>query len=159
MKRILTVLLITLIILAASHAYAADSDQSFAVQLGENISLQMTSTPFSEKQHKITKCKINDWSGVCLIDEKLIFGTDWDMPRNQLTRAEVKIGKIVVSLDVSCMYNPWFSKPKPEDFKVKKIEGGYTVTGHFSDGAGSYDAEWLIIQNRSVRIRLARGEC
>lgn len=57
------------------------------------------------------------------------------------------------------MYNPWFDSPRTEDFSIQKVEGGYLLKGVFSDGAGRYEAEWLVIQNTSVRIKLSNKEC
>ncbi len=120
------------------------------------MSLRMTVVPFEPKKHKITKCQIIDWSGVCLIDGKPVFGADWGLPRNQLVQAELRIGPKTIYLDVSCMYNV---APTPQDFTLEKVEGGYLIRGHFSDGAGSYEAEWFVIENSSVRTRLANKEC
>jgi hypothetical protein len=120
------------------------------------MSLHMTVAPFKPEKHKITKCQIIDWSGICLIDGKPVFGTDWRLPRNQFVKADIKIGSKTVNLDVSCMYNV---TPTPQDFTLEKVEGGYRIRGRFSDGAGSYKAEWFVIQNSSVRTRLANREC
>jgi hypothetical protein len=128
----------------------------YTISLGEDMSLRMTVVPFEPKRHKITKCQIIEWSGICLIDGKPVFGTDWGLPRNQLVQAELKIGTKTINLDVSCMYNV---APTPQDFTLQKVEGGYLIRGHFSDGAGSYEAEWFVIENTSVRTRLANREC
>jgi hypothetical protein len=144
-------------------AFAQDSksikSDPYTISLGEGISLQMTVVTFNASKHKIKKCQILDWSGICLIDEKPVFGTDWELPINQLVKATVKIGSNTINLDVSCMYNPWIGKPDPQAFKIEKVEGGYLVRGSFSDGAGSYKAEWFIIQDRSVRTKLINEEC
>ena len=120
------------------------------------MSLRMTVVPFELKKHKITKCQIIDWSGIYLIDGKPVFGTDWGLPRNQLVQAELTIGPKTIPLDVSCMYNV---TPTPQDFTLEKVEGGILIRGHFSDGAGSYEAEWFVVENSSVRTRLANKEC
>ncbi len=159
MKRSFIILILLLIIITPTRIFADLSDESFTIPLGKGMSLHMTVAQFSDKKHKITKCQILEWSGICLVDDKPVFGTDWDLPRNQLVKATFKIGTNKISLDVSCMYNPWFDKPNPKDFKVTKAEGGHVITGHFSDGAGSYEAEWLVIQNSSIRTHLAKVEC
>ena len=131
---------------------------SYTVPLGDGISLQMTVEPFDSRKHKIKKCRILDWIGVCLIDSKPVFGTDWELPKNQLIKASVKIGTQTSNLDVSCMFNPFFGKPDHQNFAIETVEGGYLIKGSFSDGTGSYEAEWLIIDNSSIRTKLQNKE-
>jgi hypothetical protein len=163
MKGILMTALVTLLVITISPVFAEKSksinSNSYTIPLGDGISLQMTVAPFDAKKHKINKCKILEWSGVCLIDGKPVFGTDWELPRNQLIKATAKVGANTVNLDVSCMYNPWCGEPDPQAFTLEKVEGGYLIRGNFSDGAGSYEAEWFIIQDSSVRTRLANKGC
>jgi len=115
------------------------------LRLGEGISLSMTIGTFDPGAHKITKCKILDWEGICLIDGKPVFGTDWELPKNQLICAVFRVGSESIDLDVSCMYNPWFGSPRAEGFSSSKVEGGYIVRGSFSDGAGSYCSRYLFM--------------
>lgn len=126
--------------------------------LPHGIQLQLKASRFHPTQHRVDSCQVgpdeDPWVGVCLIDAKPIFGTDWDMPRTVLDEAYVVIGKDKVYLDVSCMYNPWNSSADRRSFSADKIEGGYIITGHFSDGAGTYDAEWLVVRGQSVRVKL-----
>ena len=154
----ITILLIVLTISALS-AIAGDQksiSNSYTISLGEGMSLRITVVPFKPENHKITECQIIDWSGICLIDGNPVFGTDWELPRNQLIQAELRIGPKTINLDVSCMYNV---APAPQDFTLEKVEGGYLIRGHFSSGAGSYEAEWFVIENSSVRTRLVKEEC
>lgn len=72
---------------SASGQSKSKKTENFTVPLGEGISLSMTVATFDPNAHKITKCKILYWSGICLIDGKPVFGTDWELPKNQLTRA------------------------------------------------------------------------
>ena len=159
MKTVPITVLLIILILSALPAIAGDqksNPNSYTISLGESMSLRMTVVPFEPKKHKITECQIIDWSGICLIDGKPVFGTDWGLPRNQLVQAELRIGSKTIHLDVSCMYNV---TPTPQDFTLEKVEGGILIRGQFSDGAGSYEAEWFVIENSSVRTRLANKEC
>jgi len=159
MKTVPIIVLLIILINSAFTAIAYDhkSDpNSYTISLREDMSLRMTVVLFEPKKHKITKCQILDWSGICLIDGNPVFGADWGLPRNQLVQAELRIGVITINLDVSCMYNVY---PAPPDFHFEKVEGGYLIKGHFSDGAGSYEAEWFVIENTSVRTRLANRAC
>ena len=128
------------------------------IKLKDNIILEMTAPPFDAAKHRITECEVMGSKVVCLIDDKPVFGTDWTLPRSQLAQATVKIGSRVVDLDVSCMFNPWFEKPDARDFTAESVYGGYLIRGNFSDAAGTYKAEWLIVENGSVRTQLVETE-
>jgi hypothetical protein len=159
MKTIAITVLLIILILSALPTIAGgqkSNPNSYTISLGEGMSLRMTVVPFEPKKHKITECQIIDWSGICLIDGKPVFGADWELPRNQLVQAELRIGAKTINLDVSCMYNV---TPTPQDFILEKVEGGILIRGHFSDGAGSYEGEWFVIENTSVRTRLANRAC
>jgi hypothetical protein len=157
--KIITALVIVLLMVAvpafADNSKSIKSD-SYTIPLKDGISLQMTVASFDAKKHKIKKCQILDWSGVCLIDDKPVFGADWEIPINQLIKATVKIGANTIALDISCMFNPFMGKPERQNFTMEQVEGGYLIHGSFSDGAGSYEAEWFIIQNRSIRTKLQK---
>jgi hypothetical protein len=159
MKTVPITVLLMILILSGFPAIASGQKSNpnvYTISLEEGMSLRMTVVPFEPKKHKITKCQILDWSGICLIDGKPVFGADWGLPRNQAVQAELRIGLKTINLDVSCMYNVY---PTPQDFTLEKVEGGYLIKGHFSDGAGSYEAEWFVIENTSVRTRLANRAC
>lgn len=161
MKNILRTILIIFLVMRITPLFAEMSESinsnSYTAPLGDGIALQLTIAPFDAKKHKIKKCQILDWYGVCLIDSRPVFGTDWELPRNQLIKATVKIGTNAINLDVSCMYNAWFGEPAPQAFVFEKVEGGFLIRGNFSDGAGSYEAEWLIIGDSSVRTKLIKA--
>lgn len=159
MKRRVSLIVFALLTVVTFQVSAEVSEKSYSISLSDGISLHMTVVRFEESTHKITKCNFNDWIGVCLIDGKPVFGTDADMPEYKVVKATVKIGAKSVALDVSCMYDPWYGKPDPKKFTVKKGYGGFIISGYISDGAGSYEAEWLVIENSSIRMRLVHGEC
>jgi hypothetical protein len=148
---------ILLLLLIISNAFADDfqSDGSFQYK---DVKLSVTAKPFNPKEHDIQKCKITSWEGVCLIDNKPVFGADMGMPKTMLNKAIVQVGAKVIPLDVTCMFNPWFKKPSKGQFEINMIEGGFAVRGFFSDGAGSYVAEWEIISGVSVRTILTSDE-
>jgi hypothetical protein len=124
----------------------------------EKAKLHVFASQFEPRNHNIKKCEILNWTGVCLIDGKPAMGTDWEHPKTKFDKAVFEINGKQAALDVSYMYNPWFSKPKKEQFTVKKSEGGWTIQGFFSDGAGSYVAEWVIVSGVSIRTILSNNE-
>ena len=156
MKRIITPLILCCCLFLFGVASASEKAlEEATIKLSSNVSLKMKSKPFIPTQHKITPCKVLDWTVTCLIDGKPAFGTDWDAPISQLVEAMVVIdGRTKVKHDVSSMFNPWTGEPERRGFSITEVEGGWVVHGEFSDGAGSYEAEWLVVGGSSVRTKL-----
>jgi hypothetical protein len=136
----------------------SDATRQVALDLGHGIKLTMTASPFDPRKHSVERCQHEDWSGVCLIDGKPVFGTDGDVPRARLDRATVQVKSRVVELDTSCMYDPWVGRPDSTLFSAAENEDGILITGKFSDGAGSYFAQWLVVKGGSVRTVLSTDE-
>ncbi len=157
-----SILVVTILFVAAAalavNAESQSATTSHTISLKHNITLEIAVAPFDATKHRVTECEIMGSKLICLIDDKPVFGNDWELPRSALIKAAVKIGPTLVDLDVSCMFNPWFEKPDPQDFTSEPVEGGYLVRGNFSDAAGRYKAEWLIIQSGSVRTQLTNAE-
>lgn len=124
MKGILIISLITLLFVSISPVCAENAEASEP---------NTYTIPLKAKKHKMKRCQFLDLSGAYLIDDKPVFGTDWELSKNQLVKASVKMGGKTVNLDVSCMYNSWFGKPNPQNVTVEKVECGYLVQGSFSD--------------------------
>lgn len=133
------------------------------LDLDYNIKLSLSSALFDSTHHRIRygspALPFDKWKGIVLIDGKPVFGTDWELPKSILLEAKTVVNGKTITLDVSCMYNPWMGKPDKKDFSVNKTEGGFLITGKFSDGAGRYKAQWLIVEDVSVRTMLVKEEC
>lgn len=158
MKRIILPLLFCFFLFGVASASEKKLEEA-SIKLSSNATLKMKSKPFTPTQHKVTTCKILDWTGTCLIDGKPFFGTDWRTPESQLVEATVLIdGRMKVKLDVSNMFNPWTGEARKKDFRITEVEGGLLLHGEFSDGAGSYEAEWLVVNGSSVRTKLQKDE-
>jgi hypothetical protein len=153
---ILTPAIVAALIVTSGQSRSATN--TYTIPLKNEMSLELTADPFDPAKHRVTECDLSGFKGICLIDDKPVFGTDWTLPRSQLLKASVKIGTDLIDLDVSSMYNPWFEKPDPRDFNAESVYGGYRIRGFFSDAAGSYHAEWFIVQGKSVRTMLANAE-
>ncbi|MEX2596904.1 MAG: hypothetical protein WEC59_08240 [Salibacteraceae bacterium] len=93
------------------------------------------------------------------INGRPIFGTDGNLPEYTLTKATLTIGKNEYDLQVDNMHNPWFGDSQSEKhFRIKRDGTETKLTGLFSDGAGSYGAEWLIVGKSSIRTILTKDE-
>ena len=65
-------------------------------------------------------------------------------------------GKRRIPLDISSMYDPSFGQIERRQFRVQQVNARRLIlTGTFSDGAGSYVAEWLVVDGASVRTLLS----
>ncbi|MGK4568522.1 hypothetical protein [Flavobacterium sp. 3HN19-14] len=126
------------------------------IKLDAGSSVTMYREPFDPKKHKI-EYKDNF---VIAIDNSPLFGSDGEMPKFQLSKAILTIGQKTYDLQVDNMYNPWFGEnPNQEFFEI--IHGSandHILKIQFSDGAGSYAAEWLIEWNSSIRDMITKDE-
>ncbi|MGX7666679.1 hypothetical protein [Flavobacterium pedocola] len=129
---------------------------SAKIILDENCSLEIFREVFNPKQHNI---EYNN-NFVISIDNTPLFGTDGEIPKFKLSKAILKIGKKTYNLQIDNMYNPWFGDGINEKF-FKIIHSGdnyHILKAQFSDGAGSYAAEWLIEWNSSIRGIITKDE-
>ena len=123
------------------------------IKLNDSISLTLEKTNF-----KLTNQKIDFYKDFPIgINGTIIFGTDGELPMSKLTNAEFKVGKKKYYLEISGMYNPWFGDRINENLIGLKIRNGeIKLNGLFSDGAGSYGAEWIIFKESSIRTILTK---
>jgi len=132
------------------------------VKIGDNISLTATIESFDSSKHTYDTCDTGlGWSGICLIDGEPWFGCDngMDLPRNQLVKLSIKINGKDILLDVGGMFNPSYNNEiKKEQFEIENGEFGYYLYGYFSDAAGSYTVQWIIIKGKSMRLKIFK-EC
>jgi hypothetical protein len=139
---------------------ASSGRREAVLKLNPGLTLHLVREPFDPRMHAVKPCKVLGRLEVCLIDGRPVLGTDGEMPASKLSRAYVEVGGKTVALDVDCMYNPWFGdSPSPvRMFTTKEAEDGFFVRGSFSDGAGSYVAQWLVVDDSSVRTILSSDE-
>lgn len=120
-----------------------------------------TISDFDKTKHEITYCKPTEdiggnWVGACLIDGKPFYGTDWGVPTSKIDYIKLVIKNDTFSLNTSLMYD--VSKNQLQNLIFENIEGGYSIYGRFSDGAGSYEVGWEIINSVPIRVMLRDSE-
>jgi hypothetical protein len=145
---------LSVLLLAAPGETPSSGADTVLVELAGGAQLELRTRPFVESEHQVERCEILGWTAVCLIDGRPVFGTDWELPHTVVESARVILGGRAVELDVSSMFDPMITSRKKELFRLTEVEGGYSLWGLFSDGAGAYEAEWLIIRDSSVRTAL-----
>ena len=132
------------------------------LQLTKDIKLIGVAKIFIVSEHKIDTCDSGlGWSDICKIDCKPGFGCDvgLDLPEYELSSLSFEIASKPIRLDVSQMYNPAYKgKLQKGQFKLSKTKEGYILYGYFSDGTGTYVAQWEIIKGNSRRTVLSKDE-
>jgi len=120
-------------------------DQVGRLDLGQGIQIEYEIIPLGNKAGP----QKNERAGP-------IFGTDGGAPHTKLKKLILRQGNKKTSLEISCMYDPWFERVDQSRFRVVvQNRRSLTLTGVFSDAAGSYVAEWLIVDGLGVRTLLS----
>jgi len=124
--------------------------------LDESSSLEIHREIFNPKKHLI-EYKDNF---VISIDNSPLFGTDGGIPKYKLSKAILRIENKQYNLQVDNMYNPWFGDNLNQEFFeiIHHGENYHILKSIFSDGAGTYAAEWIIEWNSSIRAILTKDE-
>lgn len=130
------------------------------IKLLHDVELTGRVMDFDTLQHSIQRCRSDHgWDFICTIDGRPFFGLDAgnDLPRNEFVFLYLTLDGQRVDLDVSGMFNPcWDGVIAQGMFDWHFIEKGYLLRGYFSDGAGSYIAEWTITVGSSMRTQIER---
>jgi hypothetical protein len=124
------------------------------IALNDSVRLTLVKDSF----HKASK-KIVYWDStkqaISSIDGRPVYGTDAIMPESELTSAYLHIRDKKINLNVECMYDPW--QNETNTLRAQAIQHGgnpLKVQCLLSNGAGTYLAEWIIIENKSFRTMI-----
>jgi hypothetical protein len=149
MRQLLTIMFIILV----GQSYGQREGK---VKLADNVTLTLLQEPFDPKGQEI---ELSDKKYVISINKKPVFGTDGEVPRTFLKKATLTIGTKNYNLQVDGMYNSWLDKYfNDKIIKLRTEEFKYIVTALFSDGAGTYGVEWVIVGQGSIRTILTNDE-
>lgn len=155
--RSVLVLSIGLVISAATNA--ADVVASFT--LPSKVKVRIVEAPFAQSG------MVFDEKRPCFIEGRVPFGTDCGRPETYLKELTISYEGKTYQLDTSSIFNAWHGRPlvslPPKGVKGRGLRyfGGYCanaescmVRGLFSDGAGTFVAEWTISEGIAVRTVL-----
>ena len=137
-----------LILLFISSFKLISQVEKVSIKVNDTISIELTRESFKKKNKNI---QYKDSLHLYSIDSNPVFGTNMVIPKHQLIEAKLIIKNKGITLNTSFMYDPWWKNKNTIIFKVKNIHNGIQLRGLFSSGAGSYVAEWHIIENKSTR--------
>lgn len=119
-----------------------------AFDLGGGLKLHLEEREFVSSEWEIELCPGSE--SVCLINGKVPFGVEGSTPKSYLYKLEITNGNQTYQLDISNMFNAWGKRPLEYSGTVKYFFGTCqnpkwcTFRGLFSDGAGSFVAEWKV---------------
>lgn len=151
--------LFAILVLSFNKSYSQSNMHKSTLSLTSGITILATISEFDPNKHEIDSCNFGKRWGVCLVDNELIFGTDWEMPKTKLEKMILNLNNVTINLDVTGMFNPTSDFVlRNGQFRIQEIGAGLQVTGLFSDGAASYLAEWQIVKGHSIRTMLTNNE-
>lgn len=133
--------------LLATFSYA-DTVSEFTLPGGATVTI--VESPFSEAGFRLSNCSPEGYN--CLINGRIPFGTV-STPTTYVKSISISYAGRTHRLDPTDMYNAWGSRtPTNEYFGGRCWDESYChVRGLFSDGGGSFVAEWLVWEGVSTR--------
>lgn len=151
-------LLVVSLVLVVSQASA---DQSAVFLLPSGVKVEIVEATFDKALIRILGCGNNDQT--CLINGRIPFGTDSSIPKTYTKSITIAYQGQSYLLDVSDMYNAWGTRPLEVKGVVRYFGGkcfdtkNCQLRGLFSDAAGSFVAEWKIINGLPMRTVLTNS--
>jgi hypothetical protein len=139
----------------------AIAKQGIAFSLPSGVRVQIVEAPFDKALFTISGCGENDQG--CLVNGQVPFGADFGPPTTYIKSITVSYQKQSYSLDVSNMYDAWGNRPLEVNGGVRYFGGKcfYAKNCHFrglfSDGAGTFVAEWQIVNGTQIRTVLTNS--
>lgn len=156
MKACNLIVLFNLIFIVSACNAASTTNSVTEITYDDGISLVFEESLYNRKTDTPTDCGDGF---ICLINNQPLWGADGKLPDTKLKKATVTINTARIELDTSGMYNPLISTDRKPHYKVIHYYGDtWKVRGRFSDGAGTYYAEWLVTKNGSMRIMIGDSE-
>ncbi len=146
----------------SAAADAADVVASFT--LPSKVKVRIVEAPFAQGSLAF------DEKRPCVVEGQVPFGTNCSRPETYLKELTISYEGRTYQLDTSSMFNAWHGRPlvtlPPKGVKGRGLRyfGGYCansgscmVRGLFSDGAGTFVAEWTVSGGIAVRTVLTNS--
>lgn len=147
---------IALICAMASASAFADTKAAFTLPSGVHI--KITEATFQKKLFKVSGCTGEGTN--CRINGHTPFGSAFEIPKTYVKSIAISYQGQSYPLDTSDMYDAWGDRPLEYKGTVRYFGGKCFDTkncqfrGLFSDAAGSFVAEWRIVNGLSNRTVL-----
>lgn len=143
----------------STTALAADVKE---FDLGNGVTVKLKEEKFIPENHIIENC--NNSNIPCLIDRIHPFGTASNMPKTYLKYLSLSKAGKTYKLNTNGMYNAWGNRPLEFKGIIKYLgahcydESNCTLRGLFSDAAGSFVAEWVILNGVPYRTVISSSD-
>lgn len=109
----------------------------------DGIEITVTEKKFEATKHKFNYSKENK-KVITLIDNKIYYGTDGELPKTQYHNIKVKIKNKVIELPNSATANLYEPSLDKVTVNYDKANDRIFISSYNSDGAGGYIAVWKI---------------
>ena len=137
-------------------------DTTAKFTLPSGVQVRIVEAPFDSSRFKVKQCPETRGSTPCLINGSIPFGIGWELPKTFVKSITISFKGQSYELDASQMFNAWGQRPLafPAPIGVRYFGGkcfdsrNCQFRGLFSDGGGSFAAEWLIVDGVSLRTVL-----
>lgn len=121
--------------------------------------MTITWSPFDSVKHPMTRAKEGF---VCLINNKVFWGTDGDIPVSQISSVNATYKGVAISIPPSeydDLYSPFEDDCTPDKLHLTDGKNSYIVfVSSCSDGAGSYTVAWIFKNGKYIR-RVVDSSC
>lgn len=134
----------------------AESVSSFTLPSSVNVTI--IEAVFDKKNADIEYC--SSGGSICRINGGIPFGVDANIPENYVKKITVVFQDRSYVLDATGMYNAWGGRPLEYPGIIRYFGGrcfdelNCHFRGVFSDAAGSFAAEWIVVEGFSFRTVL-----
>ena len=140
-----------------------DSSAYFVIDTGaaKGYKIRLETQKFDSVQHKFTK---SVFGGICLIDNKIFWGTDETVPRKEIKKFEVLFNNQKIGMPLSefrDLFNPTLGiSGEILNLHAKMDRKGeyFIIVLSGSDAAGSYSAVWIFKNGKYIR-RVVESLC
>jgi hypothetical protein len=147
---------LALVVALISVPALADTEAAFILPSG--VKVKIIEAPFNKELFKVLGC--TDSGPPCFINGHVPFGVAFGLPETYVKSILVSYQGQSYSLEVSDMYDAWGGRPLEHKGVVRYFGGKCFSTkdcqfrGLFSDAAGSFVAEWRIVNGMPIRTVL-----
>jgi hypothetical protein len=126
------------------------------------VAVTITEASFENGSFKVSGC--TDTSPGCMINGHVPMGLAFGMPKTYVKQISISYLAQTYLLDASDMYDAWGKRPLERKGFVRYFGGkcfdrkNCRFRGIFSDGEGSFVAEWIIVDGVTVRTVLSGSD-
>lgn len=134
----------------------ADATSTFT--LPSNVGVTIIEAAFQAPKFEVEGC--SEKSATCRINGRIPFGVAFSLPKTYVKSITVSFQGASYGLEATDMYNAWGNRPVEYPGVVRYFGGkcfdkkNCQFRGLFSDAAGTFVAEWLIVDGHSTRTVL-----